>query len=267
MKKKSSAPSISLIVTTYNSPEFLEIVLKSILRQTECPLEVIVADDGSGEKTFRVIEKYQRLFSIPLVHSWIEDKGFRVAKSRNEAVAKAQGEYIILIDGDMVVNSHFIADHRLLMKKGRFVTGSRARLSEKATLQRKESLDPAISFFSCGLHRRLVLLRLKWGHLFLKGHTGLSHARSCHMAFWKEDFIKVNGFEESFEGWGYEDSEFIQRLYNAGLTRKNAKLLAPAIHLFHHEREDEKAMANWERLQETIRNRRIYAQQGIDQYL
>lgn len=267
MNKIKIENTISLIITTYNNPAFLEIVLKSVLRQKVFPLEVIIADDGSGEETGFLIKKYQAIFPISLIHSWIEDKGFRVAKSRNAAIAKTQGSYIIIIDGDMVVTPSFIKDHKALRKKGQFVTGSRARLNKKATDNRIKTLNPVFSFFSNGLSRRLVMFRVPGLHSFIKGRSGLSNARSCHMAFWKEDFIQVNGFEENFEGWGYEDSEFVQRLFNIGLIRKNAKLMSPAIHLYHTEKEDDQALINKKRLEKTITEKKTKAEIGIDQYL
>ena len=125
------APEISLVITTYNSPAFLELVLKSVLRQHVFPLEVIIADDGSGEETRQLIDRYRKIMPVPLIHSWIPDEGFRLSKSRNVAIVKAKGSYIVNIDGDMVLMPHFIEDHRSLMKENQFVAGSRARLKEK----------------------------------------------------------------------------------------------------------------------------------------
>ncbi len=260
-------PRISLVITTYNNPPFLELVLKSVGLQRTLPGEVIVADDGSTDDTRRMIDRYRTLLPVPLIHSWIPDRGFRVAKARNEAVARARGTYIILIDGDMVLTPHFVADHIRLMRPGRFVTGSRARLQEAATRRRCRTLDARLHIWSAGLSRRLVLLRVPGLHRLLKGHSGLRNARSCHMAFWKNDFVRVNGFEEAFEGWGYEDSEFVQRLFNIGLQRKNAKLMAPAIHLYHKEKSTERAEANHAMLEHTIRTGKQRAERGVDQYL
>lgn len=266
----SSAPAdkrVSLVITTYNNPTFLELVLKSVLRQRTLPGEVVIADDGSTDDTRRLLERYRRLLPVPLVHSWIPDRGFRVAKARNEAIARTRGSYIILIDGDMVLTPHFVADHIRLMRPGRFVTGSRARLDEAATQERCRTLDDRLHLWSAGLGRRLVLLRLPGAHRLLHGHDGLRNARSCHMAFWRSDFLRVNGFEEAFEGWGYEDSEFVQRLFNIGLERKNAKLLAPAVHLYHVEKPTDRASANYARLQQTVRTGKQRADRGVDQYL
>ncbi|WP_334168671.1 glycosyltransferase family 2 protein [Phocaeicola paurosaccharolyticus] len=258
---------ISLIITTYNNPAFLELILKSILSQRLMPLEVIIADDGSTYETRVLIDSYRKFFSVPLIHSWIPDEGFRVAKSRNKAIARAKGNYIVIIDGDIVVNKYFISDHNALKKIGYFVTGSRARLKEEATINHCQNKDERFDLFSKGLTRRLVMLRIPYAHKFIKGHSGLKNARSCHMAFWKDDFINVNGFEEDFEGWGFEDSEFVQRLYNNGLKRKNAKLMAPAVHLYHKESNTDNAINNRRILEETINSHKKKATKGILQYL
>lgn len=260
------ASSISLIVTTYNNPPFLEIVLKSVLRQRVYPKEVVIADDGSGEETKRLIERYQQMFPVPLVHSWIPDCGFRLSMSRNKAIIKATGAYIVMVDGDMVLTPHFIKDHQKLMRKGFFVVGSRALLSENATQRRLQTLNPAFYFWSSGLMKRLVLVRIPFLSTWLKGKSGISRARGCHLAFWKEDCAKVNGFDESFESWGYEDSDFFQRLLNVGVNRKNAKGMAGAVHLYHVEEDRVNAGKNWRMLQETIALERTRAKKGLDQY-
>ena len=261
------APSISLIITTYNNPPFLEIVLKSVLRQSVYPKEVVIADDGSGPGTRKLIERYQQEFPIPLIHSWIPDQGFRVSMSRNKAIAKATRDYIVMVDGDMVLTPHFIKDHQKLMQEGFFVVGSRAPLSENATQCRLRTLNPVFHFWSTGLMKRQVLVRIPFLSTWLKGKSGISRAKSCNIAFWKEDCVKINGFDESFEGWGYEDSDFFQRLLNIGINRKNAKGVAGAVHLYHPEENRVNTGKNWQMLQETITFKRTRAKKGIDQYI
>ena len=236
----SIAPSISLIVTTYNNPPFLEMVLKSILKQRVYPKEVIIADDGSGEETQRLIERYRKLFPVPLIHSWIPDQGFRLSMSRNKAITKASGDYIVMVDGDMVLTPHFIEDHQKLMRKG---------------------------FWSRGLMKPQVLVRMPFLAAWLKGKSGIKRAKGCHLAFWKEDCVKANGFDENFASWGYEDSDFFQRLLNIGIKRKNAKGMAGAVHLYHPEENRVNAGKNWQMLQDTIALKRTRARKGIDQYI
>jgi len=119
---------VSLIVTTYNRP-----VLKSAAMQSTLPHEIVVADDGSGEETANIIEEASKKSTVPILHAWQEDRGFRAAMSRNRAIAMSSGEYIVMIDGDMVLHPLFVKDHIEAAEPGTFVQGSRVLLSEEAT--------------------------------------------------------------------------------------------------------------------------------------
>ena len=102
---------LTLIITTYNWPESLLLVIESIKRQTVLPDEIVFADDGSTNSTKDLITSFKNSFDIKIIHSWQEDIGFRVARSRNNAINKSFGDYIILIDGDMILHTNFIKDH------------------------------------------------------------------------------------------------------------------------------------------------------------
>ena len=121
---------VSVIITTYNRPDALLLVLQSIESQTKLPEEVIIADDGSDDNTEKLITNYQESSSLNIIHSWQEDKGFRVSKSRNKAIAKSSYDYIILIDGDMILHTEFIRDHINNAEPGFFIQGSRVLLSK-----------------------------------------------------------------------------------------------------------------------------------------
>ncbi|RDU72569.1 hypothetical protein CQA66_04510 [Helicobacter aurati] len=130
LKSINNKPTCSLIITTYNQEERLCLVLLSVLALQPLPDEVLIADDGSTEKTQDLIQLFQAIFPCPLLHVWQEDKGFRLAQVRNKAISSAKGEYIILIDGDMILESHFIADHLKFAKQRTLLQGSRIMLSE-----------------------------------------------------------------------------------------------------------------------------------------
>jgi len=137
----------SLIITTYNWKEALELSLLSVFTQSQFPNEIIIADDGSDNATREIVESLAKKSPVPLIHSWQQNKGFRLARSRNKAIAKATGEYLILIDGDIVLEQHFIADHILAAQTGFFVQGSRVLLNEKSTqqaLQQKKSASVSV---------------------------------------------------------------------------------------------------------------------------
>ena len=98
-----NAPTISLLIATYNWPQALACVLASVRAQRVAPLEVVIADDGSRDDTRRLIEREAQHFPVPIVHVWHEDTGFRLAAIRNKAIAQARGEYLVQIDGDIVL--------------------------------------------------------------------------------------------------------------------------------------------------------------------
>ena len=102
---------VSLVITTYNRPDALLLVLKSVEAQSRLPSSVIIADDGSDKNTKKLIKNFQLTTCLKIIHSWQKDKGFRAAKSRNKAIAESKADYIILVDGDMVLHHNFINDH------------------------------------------------------------------------------------------------------------------------------------------------------------
>ena len=104
-------PKSSLITPTYNWPEALELLLLSIMNQTVLPNEVLVADDGSKEDTQQLIERFQKIFPVPLIHVWHEDIKNRKPRAMNQAIARAKYDYIVEIDGDIIMNKHFVEDH------------------------------------------------------------------------------------------------------------------------------------------------------------
>ena len=66
-------PSISVIISTYNKPHFLEKVLTGYSFQTFKDFEIIIADDGSSNETKEIIEKFERIISQEIYHVWHED--------------------------------------------------------------------------------------------------------------------------------------------------------------------------------------------------
>ena len=254
----------SLIITTYNWPEALDLVLQSVLKQTKLPNEVIVADDGSRRDTKELISKFQNDFPIPLIHSWQEDEGFQVSKSRNKAIFKSKGQYIILIDGDIVLHKSFIADHISFSKKSTFVQGSRVIFDAKKTSDIFKNSQVSFSFFEDGIKNRKNLIRSKFlSRFFSKENTKTRGIKTCNMAFFKEDCLKVNGFNEDFVGWGREDSEFIIRLLNRGILRRNLKFTAIAYHLYHDENSRKMLEENDNLLKNTIKNKLKWCDNGI----
>ncbi len=225
---------ISLIVATYNKPDYLAHCLKSIAGQVDLPDEIIVADDGSGEETSRLTDQFRSQLPVPLFHVWQEDSGYRLARSRNNGLLKSTGDYLIFIDDDLILHPRFIADHRNRAQKGCFYCGTRVRLGTAITASVMKHHRNTISFWERDLQSRLNAIRIPFLHQIITG-PGYTYKRlrGCHMAFWKEDLLKINGFDERYTSWGREDLDIAMRMMHAGVKRINLKWAAIGYHLHH----------------------------------
>jgi glycosyltransferase involved in cell wall biosynthesis len=259
---------ISLIVTTYNRPNALLLVLKSIELQTMIPHEVLVADDGSDYKTHELVANFNLQTKLNIVHCFQKDNGFRAARSRNKAISKATGQYIILIDGDMVLHPDFIQDHLKNSCPGFFIQGSRVLMNKKLTeIVLKEQILK-FHLFSQGISNRLNTIHSNFlSQIFSIQKNYLRGIKTCNMSFFKEDCISVNGFNNNFEGWGREDSEFIVRLMNKGVRRKTLKFLAIQFHLWHNEDNQKSLDKNNSLLKLSIDSNLDWCDSGIDIFL
>ncbi|MCF8044285.1 MAG: glycosyltransferase family 2 protein [Desulfarculaceae bacterium] len=258
--------NISVIVTTYNWPRALERVMEGLFHQTVPPFEIIVADDGSTEETRDLVEKLQEKRGDPVKHVWQEDKGFRVARIRNRAILQTSGEYVVFLDGDCIPERHFIEDHLHLAEQGFFFQGKRVlvnrSLAEDFTSQ-------------CTMDKGYLIRRMLKGELANFHHVfrvpfvpafssaSLQGIRSCNMGIYAHDLFAVNGFNESFTGWGREDSEIAARFFRYGLKRKQHPFRAVCYHLWHQENKRDRLEENDALLQQTLDGDGIFCENGL----
>ncbi|EIN8667805.1 glycosyltransferase, partial [Campylobacter coli] len=144
--QKQKPKTCALIITTYNQPKRLALVLDSVKNLDPLPNEVLIADDGSKEDTAKLIQEYQKNFPCVLKHIWQEDDGFRLSQIRNKAIQASKSEYIIVIDGDMILEKNFIADHLNFSQKKIFLQGSRIILNQKETQELLDVNDFNLAF-------------------------------------------------------------------------------------------------------------------------
>ncbi len=257
-----------LIVTTYNWPEALHLTLASVARQTLMPDEVIVADDGSGPPTRAVVDRW-RAAGLPLQHVWQEDEGFRLARSRNRGIAATSAEYILLVDGDMILHPQFVADHVRCARPDRFIQGARPQLSAATTAQLLQSGEPAaIGPLTPGLQRRAYALRSPLlSRLFSRTKATLGGVQGCNQSFWRSHALRVNGYDERFEAWGPEDREFVARLLHIGVHRHYVRHMALAFHLHHTSRAPSAANPLDRLLEETLARRATRTEHGLAAHL
>jgi GT2 family glycosyltransferase len=262
--------SCTLIITTYNSRSSLELVILSSLKQTLPPLEIIIADDGSKKDTKKLIEAFKEQSSIPIIHSYHEDKGFRVSKARNQAISMANGDYIVLVDGDMILHKDFIYDHYSFSKPGFFVQGIRAKLSSEKAKEVLKLKKIDFNYFENGIKNKRNSVRSSILSFIFSGTKLLNRLKmlqTCNMAFFKKDCIKVNGFNEDFVGWGREDSEFGARLLNIGCKRRDLKFKAIGYHIHHEGVSREMLDKNNKIFLNTIHKKLDWCSNGIDKFL
>ena len=267
---------VSLIVTTYQRPQALDRVLHGLARQTVPPAEIVIADDGSTEDTAALVREWQRRLPVPLRHVWQEDRGFRAAAARNRAVAASGGNYLVFLDGDCLVFADFVARHRALAESGKLVMGSRILCDPSFTEAIEAGTTDPLTWTwrewrqarrSGGVNRLFPLLRLPgqaWRHLRPKRWQGV---RTFNLAVWRDDFVRVNGFDETFQGWGHEDADLAVRLMHAGVRRKEGQFALPVLHLWHRESSRQLEPENVARLRQRLDDpEQIRAVAGLDRY-
>ena len=257
----------SLIICTFNWPDALNLVLKSVYIQSELPDEIIIADDGSDESTKKVIESFSQTSSIPVIHSWQKDLGCRIPHSRNRAIARTSFEYIIVVDGDTILHKDFIKNHKRYAKHGVYIQGSRVLLQPEFTYMLfKENSFIKPSFFLNQAKNKLNMIYFPFLSFLLSffKSKNLNRIRGCNFSIYKKDIIRVNGFNEEIITWGREDSEFVQRLFNSGVCKQHLKFSGIQYHLFH--KEGVHNIENNNILKEAIDNNLIRCRIGIDRY-
>jgi glycosyltransferase involved in cell wall biosynthesis len=231
---------IALIISTYNKPAELWLTLLSVIKQSHLPDEIIIADDGSKSDTIECIDRFSKQFGVEIQHIWHPDDGFKLATIRNKAIAAAKSDYIIQIDGDLILHSEFIADHKKFAKKGVFISGKRCNINDgysqhlvaTQSIQLPNMLSKHVSKKYNGI-RISLLARLFY--ILPQSKNGYFYVLGCNMAFWKSDLMRVNGYNQDFEGWGKEDNDISIRLINAGVRLRFVKFSAIVFHLFHPE--------------------------------
>lgn len=267
----------SVILSTYNSPAWLEKVLWGYRFQTCRDFEIVIADDGSTQETTQLIDRMRAELTVPIKHVWQEDEGFRKCRILNRAVLEAEGNYLIFSDGDCIPRRDFVEVHLREAEPGHYLSGSYFKLP--MSVSQAISLDDiasgrcfnvgwlrkhGLSFWrktykiSAGPQAALLLNRLTTTKCNFKGSNG---------SVWKDDVLAVNGFDERMP-WGGEDREFGVRLVNHGIRPKHVRFNAIVIHLDHARGyvDPERVKANKALRQHNEHHRVARTEHGIDQH-
>lgn len=259
-------PAITLVISTYNQPEVLAKAIHGLQRQTRWPVEVLFSDDGSGESTRELITRFAASASVPVQHIWHPDDGFRKTIILNKTLAAARGDYVIFTDADCVPHPKFIADHASLAEKGYWVQGRRCFVREEFVSQFDANTIPAFGWMLAG---KIIgaTKGIRWPMPIIRRDTKQRGIIGCNMAFWREDLVAVNGFDEEYAGWGSEDSDVATRVYHLGRRRKFVYGRAIAFHLNHSQAPRHHYEASLARLAETMASGKIRCEHGLNHHL
>ena len=265
------------MVTTYEMPRHLELVCEGILRQTTAEFELVICDDGSGPETRKMIEnlstRFQKTLGRQIIHVWQEHKGFRKCRILNEGMRRSSGDLMIFLDGDCIPHRDFVRDHLDHYKPGHYLAGRRVELGERfsSTLSPQKIaqgyLDrPSIALLMSGIlgdsqfTNRSVRISNPWLRNKLKMNR-VSDLKGCNYSVSRKDLEAINGFDESYEGYGREDTDIELRLQHLGLKIKSLKGLALQFHVWHPRRSF--TPANDNRLEELKQSKRIRCNNGL----
>ncbi len=240
MKMKTEDFTIGVVISTYNNPAWLEKTLWGYLFQTRRPDEIIIADDGSDDRTRQLVDSFKD--RLPIVHVWHEDNGFQKSQILNKALVAATADYLIFTDQDCVPRADFVDTHARAARKGYFVSGGYFKLpmsiSKALTL---EDVETQRAFTLRWLRKMGLKINWKCSKLLNKPIfsaiiNNITPARAswngCNSSGWREDMLQINGYNEEMQ-YGGQDREFGERLVNLGLKSIQKRYSAIVLHLDH----------------------------------
>lgn len=232
--------TVGVIISTYNSPRWLEKTLWGYQNQIEKPDEIVIADDGSKEETRKLIERYAQY--LPIKHVWQEDQGFQKSRILNKAIVASTSEYLIFTDQDCIPRKDFVLIHKKYAQKGYFLSGGYNKLPmDLSLLLTKSDIHSGNAFKISWLRKRGLNLNFKLSKLvnvskfssFMNFITPRNASwNGCNSSGWRKDFIEINGFNEDMQYSG-QDREFGERLFNLGIKSKQICYSAICLHLDH----------------------------------
>lgn len=235
-------PDISIIISTYNSEAWLEKVLWSYEAQIFKDFEIVIADDGSKQPTFDLIDKMKATVHYPIIHVWHKDNGFQKSQILNKAIIACNSEYILMSDGDCMAREDYVRVHINKREEGYFLSGgyfmlpmSISKAITKEDILSQKCFDvkwlKGHGLKASFKNNKLTSKGLK--SKFLNSLTPTNASWNGHNASgWKKDILKVNGFDERMQ-YGGQDRELGERLFNLGIKSKQIRYSAVCLHLDH----------------------------------
>jgi len=264
----------SVIITTYNKPEFLRLVLFSYTLQSVKDFEILIADDGSNKETKDVIDTFFKTTHLNIKHIWHEDDGFQKTKILNKAIIEATSDYLIFTDDDCIARKDFVETHLNLRKPNYALSGGYFKLTEaiskiitKAIIASEKCFESSW-LLENGQPKSFKLNKLTKSTFKAKVLNTITPTKATfdgmNVSCWKPLILKVNGFDERMQ-YGGLDREIGERLMNLGVKFRQIRYSAICLHL-HHERpykNEASLLLNTKIRKETKKLKSTYSNFGI----
>ena len=231
---------LSVVVTTYNNPRGLQLVLAGLLRQSLQDFELLVADDGSGPETATAIAEFAARAPFPVRHVWHPDEGFRKCTICNRAIVEAAGNYLVFFDGDCIPGRRCLAIHAAAARRDSYLAGGAVyldrHLSDQLTPDDVFSgrLDrPGLWWARVNKRRRLLVRHLPVIRDMMNRRVPREPSwRGGNSSAWADHMRAVGGFDERFT-YGFEDADFGHRLQALGIHGRSIRYTNPVMHVEH----------------------------------
>lgn len=257
---------LSLVISTFDQPDALVKMWRGLERQTRWPDEVLLSDDGSSDATRQLAKQFATASPVLFKHIWHPHNGFRKTIILNQTLTAASGDYLIFTDADCLPHPRFVADHAALAEIGYWVQGRRCFVREEFVPEFGADKIPAWSWMLAGKITGAAK-GIRWPVPIIRRDTRQRGIIGCNMAFWRDDLVAVNGFDEDYTGWGTgEDSDIGTRLYHLGRLRKFVYGRAITFHLNHPRLPRGNHAASLARLAETIATKRVRCVNGLNRH-
>ncbi|MBP7562534.1 MAG: glycosyltransferase [Candidatus Cloacimonetes bacterium] len=251
----------SIIINTYNRPDFLRKSLISLCHQSVTIEELIIADDGSSEDMLSILNEFKPQLSCPVKYVTQADKGFRLARCRNNGVRYASGDFLIFLDQDLVYTRHFLKTMIDHAKKGYFVVAWPVRTTQAQAILMDETLISHGEYESVITQQQCKRVKKQFKKDLFKRLCHFLHLKKSGTKFrggvagiFREDYIRINGYDENYIGWGNEDDDFGRRLYFSGIKGINPFYNDYPVHLWHPENHNAGERINLKYHQEKSKN-------------
>lgn len=198
---------ISVIVSVYEQARTLEVLLASLRRQNcSCPFEVLICDDGSASDMLTLVRAASGAGHLDVRYVWQPDQGYRLSRSRNNAIRCATGDILVFLDGDIIVPPDFLDLHLNAQTGDRcIVCGIRKWVVFDESRAAEDTSELLSRLLSAPDSRDEHEWQRSW-----------AHSRYPWMAMIGGNFSVPRGpevvFDEGFLGWGPEDRELACRL-------------------------------------------------------